>query len=143
MLYITFTIMLHSSFDIHYIGFFLHLDTKPTEPIKTPLTNLIGKDTSQQKKEQDDEEEAKRTREASWRTMKYTLIIFGVSITCLGAYLVVELGKPTVLEDGTILRDEFTHLPMWKQYIYRFLREVDYYKRVSRFILIEIFINNS
>ncbi|KAF2884356.1 hypothetical protein ILUMI_21805 [Ignelater luminosus] len=111
---------------------FFSNNAKPTEPIKTPLTNLIGKDASQQKKEQDDEEEAKRTREASWRTMKYTLIIFGVSITCLGAYLVVELGKPTVSEDGTILRDEFTHLPMWKQYIYRFLREVDYYKRLIK-----------
>jgi len=107
-------------------------DVKQTEPIKTPLSNIIGKDVSQQKTEHEEEEEAKRSREASWRTMKYTLIIFGVSITSLGLYLVIELGKPVVGDDGQVITDEYSHMPTWKQYLYRTVKELDYYKRLIR-----------
>jgi len=107
-------------------------DVKHTEPVKTPLANIIGKDVAQQKPEKDEEEEAKRAREASWRTMKYTLIVFGASITCLGLYLIVELGKPPIGDNGLPMIDEFSHMPTWKQYLYRTFKELDYYKRLIR-----------
>ncbi|KAK4871836.1 hypothetical protein RN001_015960 [Aquatica leii] len=105
--------------------------TKPVEPIKSPLSNLITKDVTPPKKEEDDEE-AKRSREASWRTMKYTLFIFGGSMTGFALYLLFELGKPPVDENGLTIKDEFSHMSAVKQYIYRTLDKLDYYKRLIR-----------
>lgn len=79
-----------------------------------------------------EEEEAKKARESSWRTMKYTLIVFGVTFICIGGYLIIELGKPEVDENGNRVRDEFSDMPVWKQYICRTLRELDYYKKMIK-----------
>ncbi|KAF5297338.1 hypothetical protein FQA39_LY12177 [Lamprigera yunnana] len=99
--------------------------------IKSPLSNLIEKESVQSNKP-DDEEEAKRAREASWRTMKYTLLIFGGSMTGLALYLLYELGKPTVDENGHLMTDEFSHMSAVMQYCYRTLSKLDYYKRLIR-----------
>lgn len=63
--------------------------------------------------------------------MKYTLLAFGVSFSTLGAYLLYELGKPPNDPNGNPIQDEFSDLPLYKQYLLRMLRELDYYKRVS------------
>lgn len=90
------------------------------------------KDTpGQQKQDQNEDEEAKKQRESSWRTMKYTLLALGMSFGSLGAYLVFEFGKPPVDSDGAPITDEYSHLPAYKQYVYRTLRELDYYKKVN------------
>lgn len=64
--------------------------------------------------------------------MKYTLVVFGISFVCIGGYLIFELGKPILNEEGKVVRDEFSDLPVVKQYFYRTLKELDYYKRVCR-----------
>lgn len=82
--------------------------------------------------EKAEDEEAKKQKESAWRAMKYTFIAFGVSFSCLGTYLVYELGKPSLDPDGRPIFDEFSQMPTSKQYIMRTLRELDYYKRMIK-----------
>lgn len=75
--------------------------------------------------------------------MKYTLMAFGLSFTCLGAYLIVELGKPRIDEHGNQMTDRFSKYPIWKQYLLRSLNEIEYYKNVGGIVTrIESFITN-
>lgn len=106
------------------------------------MSKLIAKNVSQLSKEitqpineQDDEEEAKRARESAWRTMKYTLIFFGVTITFTGAYLIITLGQPKIGEDGEPVEDAFSEMATAKQYLFRCYSELDYYKRVNKNLL--------
>lgn len=62
--------------------------------------------------------------------MKYTLIVFGISFVCIGGFLIFTLGKPEKDDRGRPIPDEYSSLPLWKQYIYRTLSELDYYKKV-------------
>lgn len=108
--------------------------TKVT-PAPTIISSFVQnqKDTpGQQKQDQNEDEEAKKQRESSWRTMKYTLLALGMSFGSLGAYLVFEFGKPPVDSDGAPITDEYSHLPAYKQYVYRTLRELDYYKKLIK-----------
>lgn len=108
-------------------------EAKVDSQIKSPLGNLIAKDVDKEKTNApSEEEEKKRARETSWRTMKYTLVFFGVSFICIGGYLIIELGKPEIDEKGNKIRDEFSDMAVWKQYIYRTLRELDYYKKMIK-----------
>lgn len=77
-----------------------------------------------------DEEEARKQREQSWRTMKFTLMFFGIGFSCLGTYLVVTLGAPQNDEDGKPLRDEFSDYSVFKAYLLRTWRELEYYRKV-------------
>lgn len=77
-----------------------------------------------------EDEEASQKREQSWKRMKYTLMAFGFSFTCIGAYLIMELGKPRLEEDGKLMVDEFSNMPIWKQYVLRTISELDYYRKV-------------
>lgn len=79
-----------------------------------------------------EDEEAKKQKESAWRAMKFTFIAFGVSFTCLGTYLIYELGKPPTDPDGRLIYDEFSQMPAVKQYVLRTLRELDYYKRMIK-----------
>lgn len=115
--------------------FFLYIfsDAKPEGQIKSPLGTLLTKEAEKEKTNtSSEEEEARRARETSWRTMKYTLIVFGVSFVCIGGYLIVELGRPEIDEKGNRMRDQFSDMPIWKQYICRTLRELDYYKKMIK-----------
>lgn len=108
--------------------------TKVT-PSSTIISSFVQnqKDApEQQKPDQNEDEEGKKQRESSWRTMKYTLLAFGMSFGSLGAYLVYEFGKPPVDPDGALITDEYSHLPTYKQYVYRTLRELDYYKKLIK-----------
>lgn len=94
------------------------------------MSSVLPKEQQEQKQENNEEEEQKKQRESAWRTMKLTLIAFGMSFTCLGGYLIFEFGKAPVDPEGNPITDEFSNMPVYKQYFYRTLKELDYYKRV-------------
>jgi import inner membrane translocase subunit TIM50 len=48
----------------------------------------------QNNSEEDEEAKKKKEAEASWRTMKYTLIFFGVTLSGLSGYIVGTWGAP-------------------------------------------------
>lgn len=107
------------------------LDARPIHEIRSPLTSLIEKDLSQkQQQEDDDKTDSKKSKEKSWRNMKYTLIIFGVTIGISGLYLIFELGKPRYDSGGVEILDQYSGMPIIKQYIWRTLGELDYYGQV-------------
>lgn len=79
---------------------------------------------------QNEEEENRKSREQAWRTMKYTLTMFGVTFTALGGWLIVEYGAPEVDEHGEVIRDEFSDLGTVRQYFMRMFRQLDYFQKV-------------
>lgn len=97
-------------------------EKKSDEAGKLPLSSLLAKN----------EEDTQRSREASWRTMKYTFIIFGGSMSALALYIFFELGKAPTDEDGDPIADEYTHMPTIKQYIYRTISKLDYYNKLIK-----------
>ncbi|XP_023013344.1 mitochondrial import inner membrane translocase subunit TIM50-C [Leptinotarsa decemlineata] len=103
-----------------------------TEPkSKSPLGNLIAKDVAEKVKDSS-EEESKQQREKAWKNMKLTLTIFGVSITCLGGYLILTLGSPEKDLEGNLLKDDLADKNIILQYIIRTYRGLDYYKKLIR-----------
>lgn len=112
---------------------FLSNDAKQIQQVTTPLKNLIIKEGYQRNtKNNNEDEEERRARENSWRTMKYTLIIFGVSMSCLFIYLVVELGKPSFDNNGKLIMDDYSNMVTWKQYLFRTFGELNYYKKLIK-----------
>ncbi|XP_017784265.1 PREDICTED: mitochondrial import inner membrane translocase subunit TIM50-C-like [Nicrophorus vespilloides] len=102
---------------------------------KSPLATLFAKGDGDKKKEEQtppDENSQKETKEQSWRRMKYTLAFFGISFTCIGGYLIMELGKPRIGLDGLPLEDPYSDMPKFKQYILRTINELNYYKQLIK-----------
>ncbi|XP_044735854.1 mitochondrial import inner membrane translocase subunit TIM50-C-like isoform X2 [Chrysoperla carnea] len=81
---------------------------------------------------QNEEEENRKNREQAWRTMKYTLAMFGVTFTALGGWLIVEYGAPEVDEHGEVIRDEFSDLGTVRQYFMRMFRQLDYFQKMIK-----------
>ncbi|XP_056645786.1 mitochondrial import inner membrane translocase subunit TIM50-C-like [Diorhabda sublineata] len=104
-----------------------HDDNKTTSPLGSLLKE--SNDTVQEKIE---EEEKKKQRENSWRTMKLTLAFFGVSFTCLGAYIVFTLGAPERDLNGNLIKDDLIEKPIVLQYFIRSYRQLDYYRRLIK-----------
>lgn len=107
--------------------------TSQLDDIKTasPLGSLL-KESNDTVQENIEEEEKKKQRENSWRTMKLTLAFFGVSFTCLGAYIVFTLGPPDRDLNGNLIKDDLIEKPIVLQYIIRSYRQLDYYRRLIK-----------
>jgi len=97
---------------------------------------VAHKKQSQQEKE---DEEEKLNRERSKRMMNYGFTTFGVFMGIGFTYLVYELGRPNYDEHGNPIEDEFSHLPFFEQIYKRIKRELNYYTRVTIFLIIFIF----
>ncbi|KRT83859.1 hypothetical protein AMK59_4440 [Oryctes borbonicus] len=108
---------------------FTILGVNEVNKIKSPLTSLIEKDMAQKVSQEDQEKnEKKKSKEKSWRNMKYTLIVFGVSFGVGGLYLIFELGRPKFDSTGEEMIDQYSDVkPLLKQYISRTLGELNYY----------------
>lgn len=90
-------------------------------------------ETAEDEEEIDDEKEEERRRsEAAWRSVKTSLAVIGATFAGLSGVLVYMLGKPPLNEDGDAIYDEYSDLPLWQQYFYRTVKELDYYKRLIK-----------
>jgi hypothetical protein len=78
-----------------------------------------------------DEPEKKQRNEWSWKVMKYSFVVFGVSISMACLSLIYEISKPSFDRNGEVIQDEFKDLPYIQQLYYRFKKEVSYYKKVN------------
>ncbi|CAG9767387.1 unnamed protein product [Ceutorhynchus assimilis] len=112
-------------------------NTNQDPKYKTPLSSLLSntpKEQAQSETKQDtnDEEEKAKQREQSWRTMKLTLLFFGVGFSSIGTYMVVSLGAPQKDEDGVPIRDQYSDYFLIKQYFLRAIRELEYYRKLIR-----------
>ncbi|XP_049791052.1 mitochondrial import inner membrane translocase subunit TIM50-C-like [Schistocerca nitens] len=77
-------------------------------------------------------DEDTKKREASWKAMKYGFIAFGVSFGFLGSYAIYELGSPETDEQGNVVEDEFSSMPLPIQYLRRTWRQMNYFKKLIR-----------
>lgn len=76
--------------------------------------------------------DGKNSKENSWTSVKNTLAAFGIVFASITGYVVYKLGAPLVGEDGEIIKDEFSHLSFWQQYVHRTLKELNDYKRMIK-----------
>ncbi|GJQ88510.1 hypothetical protein Trydic_g15428 [Trypoxylus dichotomus] len=112
---------------------FYSQDINEMNKIKSPLTSLIEKDMTQKLSQEDKEKtDKKKSKEKSWRNMKYTLLVFGVTIGIGGLYLIFELGRPRYDSGGVEILDEYSGMPLLKQYLSRTLGELDYYGQLLK-----------
>ncbi|XP_060804452.1 mitochondrial import inner membrane translocase subunit TIM50-C [Amyelois transitella] len=101
-----------------------------------PQAPLSSEDAQVIKKEQEqfDKENKEKTEEneKSWRRMKIGFGVFGGALTVMGGCLVVEMGAPRRGEDGQILEDEFSNLPVVLQYLKRTWKELTFYEKMIK-----------
>lgn len=102
------------------------------EEINPKISSLIDPDSQKGVFDENEDDIMKTNQEASWRTMKYSLFFLGASFIGIGSYLLLEFGKPKVSEYGELIVDEYSDMPIWMQYAYRTLKEIDYYKRLIK-----------
>lgn len=100
------------------------------------VVNRLAEQTAQvderETEEESENEDKKKRRESAWKSVKTSLVVIGATFGCLSGFLVYWLGKPPVDEDGYKIKDEYSELPLWQQYFYRTLKEIDYYKRLIK-----------
>ncbi|XP_043280851.1 mitochondrial import inner membrane translocase subunit TIM50-C-like [Venturia canescens] len=84
--------------------------------------------SKQQESSQEDAEDQKQ-REHQWKMMKYSFIFFGVSMGILSSAIVYELAAPKYDENGKLIEDEFSGMPLAIQLCKRLWKEMNYYKK--------------
>lgn len=104
------------------------------DKLKAIVERLAAQHKKDERLDEDETEnhEEKKKSEAAWKSVKTSLAVIGVAFGCLSGFLVYTLGKPSLDEDGGVVVDEYSDLPIWQQYFYRTLKELDYYKRLIR-----------
>nr|CAH0099482.1 unnamed protein product [Daphnia galeata] len=99
-----------------------------TEGKKSTLSGQQQQNNS----EEDEEAKKKKEAEASWRTMKYTLIFFGVTLSGLSGYIIGTWGAPEKDEEGNVIEDQFSSKPLALQYILRSWNAIMNYSQMIR-----------
>ncbi|XP_014280128.1 mitochondrial import inner membrane translocase subunit TIM50-C [Halyomorpha halys] len=103
-------------------------NTPPKAPwmesdLKTPLSEF-------NKKQQHNDDQ--KSRDDSWRKMKYSLIAMGTAIGICGGTAAYTLGRPKTDEEGNIVEDEFSKLPVVQQFFKRMFHEIEYYNKMIK-----------
>ncbi|XP_015110303.1 mitochondrial import inner membrane translocase subunit TIM50-C [Diachasma alloeum] len=101
--------------------------SSPTSPLSQGFSEKNDQKDDNTSKE---DEEAQKQREQSWKMMKWSFILFGVSMSMTGGIIVYELARPTYDENGNIVEDEFSGLPFPQRVWKRLCREVNYYTKL-------------
>ncbi|CAB3244950.1 unnamed protein product [Arctia plantaginis] len=95
-----------------------------------------AEDTQAIKKEQENFEKENKEKteenEKSWRRMKMGFAVFGGAMTMLGGCLVIEMGAPRRGDDGELIKDEFSHMPIVLQYLRRTWKELTFYEKMIK-----------
>lgn len=76
------------------------------------------------------EEESRKEKESSWKRMKLGFAVFGASSAILVAWAVYDFGSPEHDENGKIIEDEFSQMPLVQQYIKRMWKSMTYYQKM-------------
>ena len=75
------------------------------------------------------EEERKNKDEKQKRTMKISFYVVGGSFLGMGLFFVGNNGPPKKDEEGNEIKDEFSELPIWRQYMSRSWNEAKFMKK--------------
>uniref|UniRef100_A0A1B6LGC7 Mitochondrial import inner membrane translocase subunit TIM50 n=1 Tax=Graphocephala atropunctata TaxID=36148 RepID=A0A1B6LGC7_9HEMI len=109
------------------------IDTQKILADTFPQPKHDGSDSNKGSQSSTNEEEEERLkREASWRTMKISLIAMASSIVFCGGYVIFSFGAPDQNEDGTFQEDEFSRLPLVTQYLKRTFKAMNFYTKMIK-----------
>ncbi|XP_068622602.1 mitochondrial import inner membrane translocase subunit TIM50-C [Battus philenor] len=101
-----------------------------------PKAVLNADDAQEIKKEQEkfekENKEKSEENQKSWKRMKIGFAVFGGAMTVLGGCLVVEMGAPRRDDDGNIIEDEFTNMPIVLQYLKRTWKELTFFEKMIK-----------
>ncbi|XP_076668617.1 mitochondrial import inner membrane translocase subunit TIM50-C [Andrena cerasifolii] len=89
-----------------------------------------GLDNKKQEDEEKEEVEEKKRREQSRRLLKHSFTFFGVFITVGLSYMIYDLTRTKYDDDGNIIEDEFSNLPLHERIYRRLTRELNYYTKM-------------
>ncbi|XP_030762474.1 mitochondrial import inner membrane translocase subunit TIM50-C-like [Sitophilus oryzae] len=64
-------------------------------------------------------------KDSSIKHMKYSLLFLGISSAIFGSYVIFYFGAPEVDEKGEVIPDDYTPMPLWKQYILRGIKQLE------------------
>ncbi|XP_055314025.1 mitochondrial import inner membrane translocase subunit TIM50-C-like [Sitodiplosis mosellana] len=106
---------------------------KPTQILSTlfPQTSpAVDAEQEAQEQKKKQEQDEKKEQEKSWKRMKLGFYVFGVSTIVAAGWVVVDLGAPERDADGQIIEDEFSILPLPKQYLKRMWKSLTYYQKI-------------
>ncbi|XP_014251280.1 mitochondrial import inner membrane translocase subunit TIM50-C-like isoform X1 [Cimex lectularius] len=84
------------------------------------------------KPEDPERDDDQKNRDESWKKMKYSLFAVFSTIGIGGGFAAYTLGKPDVDENGQIKEDDFSDLPMFKQFFKRMLHNIEYYNKMIK-----------
>ncbi|CAK1580807.1 unnamed protein product [Parnassius mnemosyne] len=115
-------------------------DKMGQEPEKVDIIGRLfpkaPEDAQEIKKEQEKFEKEKKEKseenEKSWRRMKIGFAVFGGAMTVMGGCLVVEMGAPRRDDEGKIIEDEYSNLPIVLQYLKRTWKELTFYEKMIK-----------
>lgn len=88
------------------------ITTSADRQFQEKLFNIPGGDSSNPDKD------------TAIRNMKYTFLFLGLSLTAVGSYVILVLGRPSEDENGQTVVDEYSNSPVWQQYVLRGLRQI-------------------
>lgn len=72
----------------------------------------------------------------SWRTIRNSLIIFGVTFTLIGSYLIYTSGTTKYDSNGAEIIDEYTDRNLFVKYLSRTYKELKLYQKVRTYVRI-------
>ncbi|GFQ97696.1 mitochondrial import inner membrane translocase subunit TIM50-C [Trichonephila clavata] len=110
---------------------------KPTD-VKILSDDILKAARSKQANSSDDDKHSKSSDESSKndafskKAMKYTFLAFGSMFTGMLGLAIYEWGAPPMDEEGNIIEDEYSHMPVLKAYIYRTYKEMLYYNKLIK-----------
>uniref|UniRef100_A0A0V0G8C3 Mitochondrial import inner membrane translocase subunit TIM50 n=1 Tax=Triatoma dimidiata TaxID=72491 RepID=A0A0V0G8C3_TRIDM len=79
-----------------------------------------------------EEDKNQKNREEYWKKMKILSIAIGGMVAFCGGAAAYALGRPLVDENGKVVEDEFSHLPVIQQFFRRMVSQVEYYNKMIK-----------
>ncbi|CAF1648091.1 unnamed protein product, partial [Didymodactylos carnosus] len=117
------------------------IDDTPNDPSVTKIPFVYSQKSSPSDKEQqtssdktvsDEQKELTSRTTHGVRILKYTAYFLGVWLVSTLSYIVLAWGTSELDQEGNVVLDEYSHLPVWKQYLKRsFKGVIDYWQTIK------------
>ncbi|XP_055332851.1 mitochondrial import inner membrane translocase subunit TIM50-A-like [Paramacrobiotus metropolitanus] len=101
--------------------------------VQSQTNDSASKDLPNPSQSSSAEEEEKRRKDAfARRAMKWSLIAMGCTFVGAAGFAILEWGQPQKDEDGNLVIDEFSTMPVWKQYLLRSWKEMVFFEKMIK-----------
>ncbi|XP_030385746.1 mitochondrial import inner membrane translocase subunit TIM50-B [Scaptodrosophila lebanonensis] len=94
-----------------------------------PQTSIELTDEQSRERRKREEEEELKEMERAWKRMKFGFVFFGIGGVIFSMWAVYFFGQPAIDEKGEEVIDEFSALPLAKQYMARTWKSLNRFQR--------------